>query len=631
MMRLLLIPAFLMLCDASAQNTDLLTRMRRTYQDHSAVYLKRNTTFRFEKSGEGYIAFRDVEEQQLMLKDQVGGVSAEEVHYSGLTPLKDLNAYAMVPQGKKLKKVPISHVEHKDVRGGSIFHDDNRSASFHLPSMNSGAISHISYTLQFPDAHLATGHHFASVIPTEESTLTVITAPDVEVDIRLFHLPDSAVERSVTMEKGKRVQRITLRQVPAIEFAGNAPKPIHYLPHAHLIFKESTDEADDVGRLYRWSYDQIKEAYGSIDPQLQHLADSLVQGISGEIQKAQRIYRWVQDNITYIAFEDGMNGLIPAPAQDVCRVRYGDCKGMSNLLRSLLRAAGLEAHLAWVGTRSLPYSYEQLPSVASSDHMIVALDLADTTYFLDPTASYNAFGRPSGFIQGKEALIAIDSVTHLVRTVPTVHSSFNAIVDSVSITLQGTDVFGVGTASFSGYERYNLEHVVRTVPQQKWKEVMRNMLMKGSNKFQLDEVTASGLEDRTAPLVLSYQFRIPDHVRVSGDRSYMPLLLEDPWKGMRSREDRSLPVEMDHSQLRVNIVSLELPEGLTSSGLPAPAASSTSDLSYDITYQQQGQQVISRGVFRVEPLLLDEELSEWNRMNNELLKELNRNIILTPQ
>lgn len=79
-------------------------------------------------------------------------------------------------------------------------------------------------------------------------------------------------------------------------------------------------------------------------------------------QQATIIYRWVQQRIHYVAFEDGMNGLVPAAASEVCRTRYGDCKGMSNLLHTLLRARGLDAHLSWVGTRMLPYNYSELPT-----------------------------------------------------------------------------------------------------------------------------------------------------------------------------------------------------------------------------------------------------------------------------
>ena len=71
--------------------------------------------------------------------------------------------------------------------------------------------------------------------------------------------------------------------------------------------------------------------------------------------KARRIYKWVQQNIKYVAFEDGMEGFIPRDASLVCSRRYGDCKDMASILTKMLQYSGVEACFVWIGTRSLPY------------------------------------------------------------------------------------------------------------------------------------------------------------------------------------------------------------------------------------------------------------------------------------
>src|SRR5690606_29442469 len=86
-------------------------------------------------------------------------------------------------------------------------------------------------------------------------------------------------------------------------------------------------------------------------------------------EKIKSIYYWVQDNIKYIAFEDGISGFRPDAAQNVLVNRYGDCKGMANLTKEMLKVAGFDARLAWIGTNRIPYTYE-LPSLAVDNHMI---------------------------------------------------------------------------------------------------------------------------------------------------------------------------------------------------------------------------------------------------------------------
>ena len=123
--------------------------------------------------------------------------------------------------------------------------------------------------------------------------------------------------------------------------------------------------------------------------------------------KARNIYKWVQQNIKYVAFENGMEGFIPREANLVCSRRYGDCKDMASIMTAMLQHAGVTAYFVWIGTRSLPYEYSQVPLPIADNHMISAIKLDTSFIFLDGTDSHCVFGTPPEHIQGKDALIAI--------------------------------------------------------------------------------------------------------------------------------------------------------------------------------------------------------------------------------
>lgn len=609
---------------------ELLISMRRAWQDQSSVFLKRNTTYRIERSAKGFTARRETEEQELMLKDQSGTAQEEVIHYSGLIPLERLEAYTLVPQGRAHKRVPVRSVSHRDERDDHIFHDDSRVASFVMPSLVAGSIAHIEHTIAYPDARFVAGHFFATYRPTIESTLTVVSDPGIDVDVRTFHLVDSLMVRSDRMEKGKRVQRFTMKQVPALPHDENAPSVRHYAPHAQLVVRLPGGAPDrgDLDRLYDWYSEHIKDTWGAPSPELQALSDSITAGASSDREKAARIYRWVQDRIHYIAIEDGMNGLVPAPALEVCRARYGDCKGMSNLMHTLLRAQGLDSHLAWIGTREIPYRYTELPTGANDNHMIVALRLADTTLFLDGTAASNAFGIPSAFTQGKQTLVAMTKDRYEVMRVPVMPATFSSVTDSVRVRLEGEALVGTGTVRYTGYERYTLAHRLRQVPPGKRNDALRGALTKGSNKFLLDSSEVLGIDDPDAPLTIRYHFRIPDHAHVANGKRYVPLTLSDPWKHLRYRSERTLPIELDHCISQRNVVVMELPAGARCAGVPSKDGLSQDAFRYGIELVRDGDTVISSASFAIEELMLDDELPAWRSANTSLLKELGRTIVI---
>lgn len=622
--------ALLLGAAALAQPADeLLVRMRRAWQDQSSVFLKRNTTYVIERGPQGWTARRTAEEDELMLKDQSGAASEKTVHYSGLVPLDGLVAYTLVPDGRRRRRMPVGAISHRDAREGHIFHDDDRVASFTMPGLVSGAIAHVSHGLRYPDARFAGGHFFATYRPSEESTLTVISDPGAEVEVRLFHAPDSLVLRSEEQAKGRRVQRFTMRKVPPLPQEPDAPGIKHFAPHAQLVVRLPEERGmSDLDRLYAWYSGHIKDTFAAPPPALQALSDSICRGAGTPRAKAERLYRWVQASIHYVAIEDGMNGLVPMPAEEVRRTRYGDCKGMSNLLRQLLRAQGLEAHLAWVGTRELPYAYTELATGASDNHMIVALELEGDTLFLDPTAAHNAFGVPSGFTQGKQSLIALGPGRHALKQVPVMPPSFSTVRDSVRVRLEGDALVGTGVAAYTGYERYALAHRLRYARAGKLNEALRPVLMKGSNKFLLDSAVVEGLDDPAAPLTIRYAFRLPDHARAAGGKRYLPLQLSDPWKELRQPAGRGLPVELEHKVSQRYVAVLELPPAARCSSLPASTAAEHDAFRFSTGARHDGATVTSVAEFALDTLLLDASDPGWRAACSLLLQELGRSIVI---
>ena len=69
----------------------------------------------------------------------------------------------------------------------------------------------------------------------------------------------------------------------------------------------------------------------------------------------------------------GILGHKPDTPAEVLRKRYGDCKGMAILLRTLLKAQGFDARLTDIGTVDIPYRMSEIATLASVNHMICSL------------------------------------------------------------------------------------------------------------------------------------------------------------------------------------------------------------------------------------------------------------------
>jgi tetratricopeptide (TPR) repeat protein len=95
----------------------------------------------------------------------------------------------------------------------------------------------------------------------------------------------------------------------------------------------------------------------------------------------------VQDDVRYlyVALEQG--GLVPASAEETWRRRFGDCKGKTALLLSMLHGLGLQAEPVLVDSFTGDALPDRLPMVGAFDHVLVRAEIDGHTYWLDGTRS----------------------------------------------------------------------------------------------------------------------------------------------------------------------------------------------------------------------------------------------------
>jgi hypothetical protein len=86
-------------------------------------------------------------------------------------------------------------------------------------------------------------------------------------------------------------------------------------------------------------------------------------------------------NIRYIAIEVNLargGGYQPHPATEVFANQYGDCKDKANLMRAMLKIAGIRSYLVGVYSGDRYHVNPQWPSPGQFNHMIIAIQVDDS-------------------------------------------------------------------------------------------------------------------------------------------------------------------------------------------------------------------------------------------------------------
>ncbi|MCC7246828.1 MAG: DUF3857 domain-containing protein [Saprospiraceae bacterium] len=155
----------------------------------------------------------------------------------------------------------------------------------------------------------------------------------------------------------------------------------------------------DLGRFF---YD-INTNRDILSPEMTATIQQMTAGKS-DAEKVEILYRYLQQNHRYISIQIGIGGWQTLPAQFVEQKKYGDCKALSNYMKSMLKVAGIEAWqaLVYAGEKGAPSLYNDIP-YPRFNHVILYVPKQDM--WLECTSTSNPTGYLGSFTSDRRVLL----------------------------------------------------------------------------------------------------------------------------------------------------------------------------------------------------------------------------------
>lgn len=590
------------------------------YPNEPAVFLKYHSQLRLYLQNEQPVAER-IQEQDLMVLGQnnAGMFSRSAVYHSSFNELTALEAYTITADTKK--KVPIG--ERKTIASSSnaVFYDDVKETSFDFPSMATGAVAHLKYTQFLKEAHLLNPFSYSVGVPGVDVAFSVTVPAEIEINYIIKNDTKGLLQLKKEKKKGQTVYTWTMKDVKNETRFGDAPDESYYEPHVIVYITSYTNSSgkhpflNSVADLYKWNAAFTKGLNEQPDPTLKRITDSVTNGLKDDKAKASAIYKWVQKNIRYVAFENGLEGFRPRQAAEVCSKRYGDCKDMSSILTQMLRMAGIQANYTWIGTRDIPYQYSNVPLPIVDNHMIASAFINNQWMFLDGTSPNSILSLPPSAIQGKQALMGISDTAFKVLEIPIMASGTNTVVDSTFIRFTNNGIAGTESVWYNGYFGEDIYNAVQYLDAKSMKDYVKSRLTKASNKYLLNEYNIKQTAPAEKTANISADYEIPDYGKKIGNEFYINLNLGKLFNDQTiDTAKRKVPKEFDYKyEITANHI-LEIPEGYAVTYKPADLLVENDFYKLSITYKQTGKQLIATQKLVNKILMLQpNQFAEWNK------------------
>ncbi len=249
------------------------------------------------------------------------------------------------------------------------------------------------------------------------------SAFEVEVPADLgvrYKLLNTVIQPEIKHDGTKIIYRWELKNLMAYKLEKHSGSSYSYEPMV-LIGPNKFQLDDYEGDMTSWKnlgawIDNLYAKTTGLPEDKKSFYRDMVKNVSTDKDKAAILYNYMQNNMRYVSIQLGIGGLRPFPASFVDDKKYGDCKALSNYLKSALDAVGVKSNIVIIQGGITPrHVLEDFPA-NYFNHAILCIPQAKDTIWLECTSTTLPFAELGPFTENRKAMMVTDNGGVLVNT-----------------------------------------------------------------------------------------------------------------------------------------------------------------------------------------------------------------------
>ncbi len=309
--------------------------------------------------------------------------------YDDNSKIKTLSAFVYDGNGKEIKKIKEKDFVDQSASGDGTLYSDSRVKFLRYTPIN------YPYTIEFEKTYTTADTAFLPHwyflddyrVSTEKSEFIF----DLQSEIAFRKKEQNFEEYDILREGSGSRLRYTAENINAIEEEDFSPEFSEFTPSIKFALEKfhlkgvdgNAKTWNDYGK---WIYNSLLSGQEKLEISTINKVKGLVSGIVDPKEKIKKVYEYVQNNTRYISVQLGIGGWMPISAQEVDRVKYGDCKGLTNYTMALLKAVGIQSFYTVVYADARQRSLDvDFPSL-QGNHVFLNVPLADQEVWLECTS-----------------------------------------------------------------------------------------------------------------------------------------------------------------------------------------------------------------------------------------------------
>ena len=518
-----------------------------------------------------------------------------------------------------------------------VFYSDEKVCYFPLELPKKGSSGNVIFTETVDDPRYFTTIYFSEDLAIKEKEITVKIPRWMNVVLKEMNFGNYKINKTTVYDSKSDADIITyfVQGLPAMRHEDNSPGPTYIYPHLLVLCKSAAvgnhnfEYFGSIDDQYGW-YQSLAKNINDNKEVISAKAKELTTGLSADMDKIKAVFYYVQDNIRYIAFEDGLAGFKPEKADEVLRKKYGDCKGMANLTKELLASLGYDARLCWLGTDHIAYDY-QTPSLAVDNHMICGLIYKGKTIYLDATETYLGINEYAERIQGRQVLMQ-NGDKYVLNHIPVAGPLQNYDYETSKLSISGTSLTGSITHLWKGEDKEEVLSGLNSVKKENADDAMKRFLSNNNSDYVINDLNLSSTNNPDKDLTATYNADIKNGVSLFSKDYYVDFDMQKEFINSAIKaEERKHDYWFGHKINLCKETELALPVNYKISGSLPSLNIVNADYEFHIQYTSlPGKLMYKKNILIKNTHLTTAKFIQWNKDIEQLAKTYNETITLKP-
>jgi hypothetical protein len=514
--------------------------------------------------------------------------------------VKDMRAWLVRPS-EEVKKYGKEQILDMAIALNDVFNDVRRKVINASDDAEVGAVFGYEYTSEDRSVFTQFDWDFQDRLPALASRFTMNLPPGWRAESVIFNHPK--VEPVVNGS----TYSWELRGLGHIEEEPASPPVTNLVPRLAVSFFPATGAKAGIGKSFekwsdvsRWLF-ELSDSQAVTNEAMNAKVRELTANAKTEFEKIQAIGRFAQ-SVNYVSIQTGIGrggGYRPHAAADVFAKSYGDCKDKANLMRALLKIAGINSYLVSIYSGDPTYVREEWPSPQQFNHCIIAVKVSDETkaptvithptlgrlLIFDPTDDNTPVGDLPDHEQDSLALIVAAEAGALVR-MPSTPPEANKVERQIDAVLSADGSLSAKVIErTAGQSAVDERRAFRGLSKPDYLKLIERWITRGVSGSTVAKVepTDNSAEGKFS---LNVEFSAGRYAQVMQGRLlvFKPTMLARRDSIFLTDGARKHPVMLD-SHAYTETARIRLPEGFVVDEMPNAAKMDTSFGSYSTSYE----------------------------------------------